>query len=229
MSAAKDWEDPATWTDWIARLAEELVSRDLQYVGIRRIERMRQDPDEIGNADLMESDPGANATLTAAATLNALVAALSEIPTFESGWGLATIRDVAASLADVDAGARPKLFNPRPDQVAPKVKIGRRATVATILLCAELLIASGSSEKDACGYVANAFAEVGHRGRKGDKLSPKSIIDWRTKSGDDVKMRVLIDQGHQQWRSERGWPPCRSDVEELVRSKALDPYLLTQI
>lgn len=149
MTEERHWEDPATWSDWIARLSEKLVQRDVQYVGLKQIERMKLDPDAVGNDELTNTDPRANATLTAAATVSTIVAALQEIPTFETGWGVATLRDVAAALSDVDAGARPKLFEPRPNQKAPKIGVGRRLLIASIVLCVELLKASGETEADA--------------------------------------------------------------------------------
>jgi hypothetical protein len=229
VTERSEWEDPATWSDWIADLAERLVQQDLQYVGLKRIERMKLDPDTIDNPELANADPRSNAVLTAAKTISVVVAALEEIPTFETGWGLATLRDVAAALSDVDAGSRPKLLEPRPDQRPPKVGYGRRVLIATLVLCTELLKASGDGEMEACSTVAAAFSDVGHRGRNGGALSPKTIFEWSFKSGDDMKRRVIIDAGLGQWRAGRGWPPQRAEVEDFIRSKTLDPFLLTQI
>ena len=195
MTAGRAWEDPATWSDWIARLAEKLVQRDVQYIGLKQIDRMKLDPDDVGNEELTTTDPRANSTLIAAAAVSAIVAALQEIPTFETGWGVATLRDVAAALSDVDAGARPKIFEPRPDQKAPKIGVGRRLLIASLVLYVELLKASKETEADACAIVATAFTSVGHRGRKGGALSPKTIQEWCLKSGDDVKLRIMIDNG----------------------------------
>ena len=194
------WNDPV---DWVSRLNGKLVALDTQYQAIAQIRRMRFDPDGTGNADLIDGDPQSNATLTAAAALAAVVAALKEIPTFQGTVGLTALTDLGLALADLDQGLRPAMLQPRPDVKASTDGSGRRMIKAHVVLCVELLELAGVKNSKARRDVGAIFARHGYKGRKGGPVSAQSIYEWQAsvaKHGPDQETRSVIERGHATWK-----------------------------
>ncbi len=233
MSDDDTWRDPV---DWITRLNDKLVALDLQYHGITQIRRMRFDPDETGNAELIDGDPQANATLTVTASLAAVIAALKEIPTFQGNVGLTGLTDLGHALQDLDRGLRPAMLQPRPDVASPGDGSGRQFVKAHVVLCVELLELAGLSNAAARKAIAKIFANNGFRGRKGGRrgspLSPQTVYDWSVamaKHGADREGRGVIDRAILEWKDKRSWPPTEADVMIFASDRASDPALQTKI
>lgn len=218
------------------RLGAKLVELDTQYYGLNLIRRMQADPDETGNVEVVEGDPQANATLTAAGSLAAVVGALRELPTFQGNVGLQALIDLGNALLDLDKGLRPALLQPRPGQVSTTDHSGRRALKAHVVLCVELLELAGYSPTAAQKEIANIFGAAGFTGRKralaNDGLSWKTVHEWTgalAMHGTDREGRRIIDDAIRGWKLKRNWPPQVDDVLAFARSRAADPSLATTI
>lgn len=226
------WLDPV---DWVIRLNNKLVGLDLQHHGITLIRRMRFDPDETQNPELIDGDPQANATLTAAAALAAVVAALKEIPTFQGNIGLTGLTDLGLALNDLNSGLRPAMLQPRPGISSPKDGSGRRFVKAHVVLCVELLVHAGLTNSAARKVTATIFADAGFRGRKGGRdgspLSHQTVYDWSVAMaphGADPVGRGIVDRAIADWKSTRSWPPVEADVLKYAADCAADPALHTK-
>lgn len=230
------WPDPA---EWVERLHDKLVNLDLQYYGFTQIRRMRLDPEEIGNAELINTDPQANATLTAAGMLGAVIEALKELPTFRSSNGLVGLTgliDLGLALHDLDHGLRPPILQPRPGVNSPGDGRGRQTVKAHVVLCVELLELAGMTNSAARKAVAKIFADKGLRGRKGGRegkaLSPQTVYDWSVvmaSNGADREGRGIIDRAIADWRLTRPWPPIQADVLNYAASWAGSLALQTKM
>ncbi|WP_433908763.1 hypothetical protein [Sphingomonas yabuuchiae] len=226
------WHDPI---DWVVRLNDKLAALDIQYHGIKQIQRMRFDPDETQNTELIDGDPQANATLTATAMLAAVVAALKEIPTFQGNVGLTGLTDLGHALRDLDRGLRPVMLQPRPGVTSPGDGSGRQFLKAHVVLCVELLEIAGLTNSAARKAIAKIFADNGFRGRKGGRegnpLSPQTVYDWSiamAQHGADRDGRGIIDRAIAEWKSRRPWPPVEADVLRFASDCAADPALQTK-
>jgi len=233
MSENETWRDPV---DWVVRLNDKLVALDLQYHGISQIRRMRFDPDETENAELINSDPQANATLTATAMLAAVVAALKEIPTFQGNVGLTGLTDLRHALQDLDHGLRPPMLQPRPGVSSPGDGSGRQFVKAHVVLCVELLELAGLTNSAARKAITKIFADNGFRGRKGGRqgspLSPQTVYDWSVamaSHGADVEGRGVINRAIAEWQVKRSWPPVEADVLRFAYDCAADPAMQTKV
>jgi hypothetical protein len=233
MSEDDIWRDPI---DWVVRLNDKLVALDLQYHGISQIRRMRFDPDETENAELINGDPQANATLTATAMLAAVVAALKEIPTFQGNVGLTGLTDLGHALQDLDRGLRPPMLQPRPGVSSPGDGSGRQFVKAHVVLWVELLELAGLTNSAARKAIAKIFADNGFRGRKGGRqgspLSPQTVYDWSVamaSHGADVEGREVINRAIAEWQVKRPWPPVAADVLQFASDCAADPAMQTKV
>ncbi|MET0240213.1 MAG: hypothetical protein ABW184_09985 [Sphingobium sp.] len=231
------WLDPASW---VARLNDKLVELDTQYYGFTLIRRMKLDPDEIGNAAIVDTDPQANATLTAARALAAVVSALREIPTFQGNVGLQALTDLGNAMLDLDKGLKPTILLPRPGRPKLRDHSGRRALKAHVVLCIELLELGGITTANAQNSVIKIFSAAGFGGRqkvrKGKSVTgplPTTTVDgWRlslARHGEDREGRKIIDRAISAWKSALPWPPREDDVLAFAREKANDPSLRTTI
>lgn len=223
------WPDPG---DWVVRLNDKLKVLDLEYYGFNLIRRMEVDPDETGNEDVVEGDPQANATLVTTAALAAVLQALREIPTFRGNVGLQSLSDLTNAMLDLDRGLRPALLQPRPGQTGVGDSAARRNLKAHVVLCVELLELAGYSNSAARQAIARVFADAGYTGRKGGRLSAKSIFDWGNDlavQGADREGRRVIDRAMADWRIRRIWPPTAADVLTFASERAADPALRTAI
>lgn len=218
------WNDPG---DWVTRLHGKLVARDLQYQGIKAIERMKLDPDQIGNAELIDTDPGANALLAAAAALGAVIGALREIPSFQGNIGLVGLEDLAFALLDLDGGGRPKMLYPRPGGKSSGDGHGRQMLKTRALVCVEILEGSGLTNEVARTNVANLFSAAGHRGRKGGPLSAKTLYEWSY--GNDAKAKGAVRSAVKFWKEANPWPPTEAQALDYAKATSRDTRLLTQI
>ena len=227
------WHDPI---DWVVRLNDKLTALDIQYHGIKQIQRMRFDPDETQNTELIDGDPQANATLTATAMLAAVVAALKEIPTFQGNVGLTGLTDLGHALRDLDRGQRPVMLQPRSGVTSPGDGSGRQFVKAHVVLCVELLELAGLTNSAARRTIAKIFADNGFRGRKGGRqgspLSPQTVYDWcvaMATHGADLEGREIINRAINDWREKRSWPPMMAEVLQFASDCAADPSLQTKV
>lgn len=229
MSSDGIWQDPV---DWVVRLNDKLVALDIQYHGIKQIQRMRFDPDETENPELINGDPRTNATMTAAAALGAVVAALKELPNFQGNMGLTALSDIGIAMADLQQGLRPSLLQPKAGSPTSGDSLGRRLIKAHVVLCVELLELAGVNNSRARRDIAAIFSRHGFKGRKSGPLSAASIYEWQNNAaqqGPDMETRSIIFRGIETWKANRSWPPHASEVLTYAEQCAADPSLQTKI
>lgn len=217
---------------WLAELARKLQHSQLQYVGLTMIAQLRLDPEETGNASLLDADCRANAMLQAGMSLMAVVSALNELEPFADANGLAPLHDLAAAIMELDAGFRAPLLQPREGVGVGGDGFSRNLVKGYVAMCARLLCEVGDPVMVACKTVADIFSKAGVRGRKGGLLSSKTVQAWLVNceaGGDDRYNREMIERRLAVWRALPGWPLQREQALRIVKNIAKDPLIQTKI
>jgi hypothetical protein len=178
--------DPEKW-------ARDL-HHDLEVLGDKYMEA-RQSRDGISNMGELPQ------TLLAA-LVQRVAGALAAIPAFEGNPGLAALHDLQGALLDLHLGKRPALFQPLPSPSGAKDSLGRQLVKQYGLLAMKVLVSCGSSEMEARGLVATVLSATGHVGRKGGKITEKSIWEWDAAADD--KAKAFIARHHNAVVSEVG-------------------------
>lgn len=167
-------QDPEVW-------ARDL-HHDLSVLGAKYIEARRS---LDGVTDLGELPQ----TLMAA-LVQRVCGALNSIPAFEGNPGIAALHDLQAALLDLHIGRKPALFQPLPSGGSAKDSLGRLLVKKYGILAVAVLSSCGSSERDAREFVARVLSSTGHVGRKGGKITGKTLWEWDAAADDKTKAFV---------------------------------------
>ncbi|WP_374297745.1 hypothetical protein [Sphingomonas sp.] len=122
-----------------------------------------------------------------AAIVQRVTGALNAIPAFEGNPGVAALHDLQGALLDLHIGKRPALLQPLPSAGSAKDSFGRQLVKQYGLLVVKVLVSCGSPELEARSLVARILSTTGHVGRKGGKITEKTIWEWDAAADDKAK------------------------------------------
>lgn len=129
-----------------------------------------------------------------AAIVQRVTGALRAIPAFEDNLGVAALHDLQGALLDLNIGKRPPLLQPLPNAGSAKDSLSRQLVKQYGLLAVRVLVSCGSPELEARSRVANALSATGHVGRKGGRITEKTIWEWDVKA--DGKAKAFLARHH---------------------------------
>ncbi|MGE7205762.1 hypothetical protein ACQKJZ_08790 [Sphingomonas sp. NPDC019816] len=129
-----------------------------------------------------------------AAIVQRVTGALRAIPAFEDNLGVAALHDLQGALLDLHIGKRPPLLQPLPNAGSAKDTLSRQLVKQYGLLAVKVLVSCGSPQLEARSLVANALSATGHVGRKGGRITEKTIWEWDVKA--DHKAKAFLARHH---------------------------------
>ena len=150
---------------------------------------------------------------------------LKAIPAFEGNAGLAALHDLQGALLDLHIGKRPSLFQPLPNVASAKDSLSRQLVKQFGLLAMKVLVSCGSPELDARVLVARVLSATGHIGRKGAKITQKTVWEWDAAADD--KAKAFLRRHHDAVVADLGCDLNRAKAWAEVRLR--QPGLLTKI
>lgn len=194
--------------------------------------------DELGEAYLSAATPHDEANEftgvqiirqnEARKALKAIIFSLHEIPGYKSSKGMAIISDLHLALVDLTEGRRPQLLEPTRAGSAGRDGSDRKYLKCMVVWAFRIMTEGhGWSETKAAKLVAEKFAAAGAKGRKGNRLSASSVIDWSARMNahasdpSDISMYKNVEFGMDLLRRKPRWPgEVESSIQWIERMTA---------
>lgn len=216
--------------EWLQSLRISLLDCENKYKDLKLSKKGEIDMDDLIHPDFPDAEQDEEILYYMGLSLGIIIRALRSTPIFVDNKGLIILRDLLMELQRLDEGGRSDLLKARNvGLLKSKDPIRRRYVKSHAVYCTLLLEGAGYKKGEARKITAKFFSDAGHMGRKGQRLSWKTVDEWCSEYNlkkDEDRGFVMVKTRFERICNSKDWPITKDRALEQVHRISISSELL---